>query len=176
MTMTINGSGTITGLPAGGLPDATIQQADLATNVAGNGPAFNAYRETSTQSISSSTWTRVQLNTELFDTNSNFDNATNYRFTPTVAGYYQFSGAAHMAGSISRMLVCIFKNGSDALNGCDLTFPTAVGQVAGATAGVLYMNGATDYVELYVYAQGTSLVVDYAKQLTNMSGAFVRAA
>lgn len=42
MTMVINGSGTITGLTAGGLPDATIVQADLATGVAGTGPLFIA--------------------------------------------------------------------------------------------------------------------------------------
>lgn len=33
MSMTINGSGTITGLAAGGLPDATITQAELASDV-----------------------------------------------------------------------------------------------------------------------------------------------
>jgi len=33
MPVTINGSGSITGISAGGLPDAIIQAADLATDV-----------------------------------------------------------------------------------------------------------------------------------------------
>ena len=42
MTITINGSGTITGVSAGGLPSGTVTQATLATPVAGTGPAFSA--------------------------------------------------------------------------------------------------------------------------------------
>jgi len=44
MSMVINGSGTITGLSAGGLPSATVTQATLATPIAGTGPAFSAYQ------------------------------------------------------------------------------------------------------------------------------------
>ena len=73
-------------------------------------PAFSAYLNTN-QSISNATATKVQCNTETFDTNSNYNNAT-YTFTPTVAGYYQViaslrdqTGAA--TGSIR---VIIYKN------------------------------------------------------------------
>jgi len=52
------------------------------------GPAFRASIN-SDLGVSVSTWTKVPFDTEEFDTNSNYDNATNYRFTPTVAGYYQ---------------------------------------------------------------------------------------
>jgi len=51
---------------------AVVTQAMLGTNVAGNGPAFSAYLSAD-QTITSSTFTKVQLNAELFDTNSNFD-------------------------------------------------------------------------------------------------------
>ena len=63
MTITINGSGSITGLSAGGLPDATITQADLASGVAGTGPAFSAY-QSSAQTLSSVTDTKILLQTE----------------------------------------------------------------------------------------------------------------
>ena len=69
----------------------TVQQNGVTLGVFGNQPAFRAYN-VAVQNISNATWTKVQLTTELFDTNSNFDNSTNYRFTPTVAGYYQFNG------------------------------------------------------------------------------------
>lgn len=58
----------------------------------GYGPAFSAYRGGPNQALTTGTYTKVQLNIEEFDTNNNFDSSTNYRFTPTVAGYYQFQG------------------------------------------------------------------------------------
>lgn len=71
MTITINGSGSITGLSAGGLPDATITQADLASGVAGNGPAFSA-RSASETTVATQTLTKLNTATETFDTNSCF--------------------------------------------------------------------------------------------------------
>ena len=52
-----------------------------------NVPAFYAYLSSS-QDINDSTNTKVQFNTELFDTDNTYDNSTNYRFTPGVAGKY----------------------------------------------------------------------------------------
>ncbi len=56
-----------------------------------NVPAFEAYLSATT-TISDSTATKVQFNTETLDTDNCYDNSTNYRFTPTVAGkYYVYS-------------------------------------------------------------------------------------
>ena len=62
-----------------------VTQTMLAGSVAGNGPAFSAYRSTN-QAAANNTFTKIQPNVEEFDTNSNYDNTTNYRFTPSVAG------------------------------------------------------------------------------------------
>ena len=43
------------------------------------------------QSIPDNAFTKIQFNTEVFDSDSEFDNVTNYRFTATNAGYYQVS-------------------------------------------------------------------------------------
>jgi hypothetical protein len=59
--------------------------------VSGNMPAFSAY-QSSGQTLSSATATKLNFQTEEFDTNNNFDSTTNMRFTPTVAGYYQVNG------------------------------------------------------------------------------------
>ena len=76
------------------------------------GPAFFAYR-TSTQSVTAGVTTKVQLNGELFDTHGCFDSTTNYRFTPTVAGYYQFNATLGIFGNNgSQSNVEIRKNGS----------------------------------------------------------------
>lgn len=46
---------------------------------------------TSNQAIGDSAWTKVQFQTEYHDLNNNYDNATNYRYTVPVTGYYSFS-------------------------------------------------------------------------------------
>ena len=57
-----------------------------------NVPAFFA-RLSSNQSISSDTSTKIQVDTEIFDSDNKYDNSTNYRFTPTIAGkYFVFAG------------------------------------------------------------------------------------
>ena len=60
------------------------------TWVTPNSPAFFAYwNANSSQSISNTTNTAASwLTSEMFDTDSAYDNSTNYRFTPQVAGKY----------------------------------------------------------------------------------------
>ena len=117
-----------------------------------NGPAFSAY-VSSSASVSSATWTKIPASVEEFDTNSNYDNATNYRFTPTVAGYYQVNGQAMLSNTITRLLIGIYKNGSQFKLGNDLP----AGSNRAIICSLIYMNGTTDYLELYVYATGTGL-------------------
>lgn len=174
MTMVINGSGSITGLSAGGLPDATIQQADLAANVAGNGPAFSAYGSTA-QVISNATGTKVAINTEIFDTNNNFDNATNYRFTPTVAGYYQVCGAVYYSFTVGVAQAWIFKNGGLLFT---TVAPASVNGFLVPVSGLVYMNGSTDYLELYTSQSsgGNQTLIASRQDLNYFFGSMVRAA
>jgi len=171
MTITINGSGTITGLSAGGLPDATVQQADLAANVAGNGPAFSAYRST-TQSVSNATWTKLACDTKEFDTATAYDNTTNYRFQPTVAGYYQVSiGIGFTTGSAAGY-IGFYKNGAAWKMS---NFYMGNGQGAPCSA-LVYLNGTTDYVEGYFYVSGAATAVNGGAQYSWYQGTLVRAA
>jgi hypothetical protein len=115
-----------------------------------NGPAFSAYAG-SNQSISASTFTKVQCNTEEFDTNSNY-NTTDYRFTPTVAGYYQITvGCAFTTTQTAELLSTVYKNGS--------RFKTVFDMEAtswGSYGTVLvYANGTTDYFEFFIYSAST---------------------
>jgi hypothetical protein len=118
----------------------------LTTATAGvpiNGPAFSAYRS-GTQAYTSNTFTKIQLNTESFDTNSCYDSTTNYRFTPTVAGYYICTGQIQTAAG-TYVETDIYKNGAS--NGYT--------QISGAwgipTTQLIYFNGSTDYIELYAF-------------------------
>lgn len=125
-----------------------------ATNL--QGPAFSAYPSAS-QSLSNITYTKIQFNTEEFDTNSCYDNATNYRFTPTVAGYYQVNAAVGFISSstIRVGLATIYKNGSAFKQGEYAVPPTTndAGACSGIVSALVYLNGTTDYVELYGWAQ-----------------------
>jgi len=143
--MTINGSGTITGLVAGGLPDATITQPDLATGVAGTGPAFSAY-QSSAQSVTANTNTKLQFQTEEFDTANAFDSTTNYRFTPQVAGYYQVNAALVLTATRTYVLAKIYKNGFSYKVGNSGNGTVNMG---GSVSCLVYLNGSTDYIEAY---------------------------
>ena len=170
MPITINGSGTVTGITAGGLPDAIITQPELANGVASTGPAFSAYPSGS-QTITSSTFTKVQYNTEEFDTNSNYDSATNYRFTPTVAGYYSFTAAVSVGTTVTRAILSFYKNGS-AFKTFDMNY--AVNNYGGAA--LIYLNGSTDYVELYAFLTGVTPSIAAGPIASFFQASMVRAA
>jgi hypothetical protein len=120
----------------------------------GADPAFSASSSGNT-SASNATWTKLQLNTEQFDTNNNFDSATNYRFTPTVAGYYQVNAQVLTPSNANLSQVGIYKNGSA------YAFTTFYHATTGVTncypvSTLVFLNGSTDYLELFGWQQGGS--------------------
>jgi hypothetical protein len=139
-----------------------------------SGPAFSAFRNTSNQTFSASTFTKVQLNAEDFDTDACFDPTTNYRFTPTTAGKYQFNvGLNIQASSTARLIVALYKNGAVLLRLFDLS--VATGALVGGSA-LVDMNGSSDYIELYVYSEGTSPYISNRSggAGTTLSGTWIR--
>jgi hypothetical protein len=128
--------------------------------VSGNMPAFSASRTVSDQNISSTTWTKVQWNNELFDTANCYD-TTNFRFTPNVAGYYLFTmnPLISASSSLGEMYIQFYKNGSGinqyslfSVQGTGGTFNT----MSPSLQSLLYMNGSTDYIESYIYVNASS--------------------
>ena len=147
-------SGTIT-LQAPAVSGSNTLNLPAATGtvmVSGNMPAFSAYANNS-QTISAGTFTKVQVNTKEFDTNSYFDNATNYRFTPLIAGYYQVNGQTNATSTVTltRIIPAIYKNGSAYKYGTDITATDSRSNVS----ALVYLNGSTDYIEYYVLLSGT---------------------
>jgi hypothetical protein len=137
-----------------------VIQADLATGVAGTGPAFSAY-PSAAQTITNNTFTILNANTELFDTASCYNNTGStvggipaYSFLPNVAGYYQVNAAWYSSTTASGVNSSIHKNGS-------VYQQTAVqfyasGQILGVNC-LVYLNGSSDYIGYYVYqGQGSS--------------------
>jgi len=155
------GSGTFDNLPIGTTgqvltADTTVSpyKVKWATAGSSSGPAFRAFRNTTTQSVTGNTWTKVQLNAETFDTASCFDSTTNYRFTPTTAGYYNLTGkitAECQEGSAYYVWAAIYLNGSLASQG--IKGPAPQDEGTSIVSDLIYMNGTTDYVELYGYVR-----------------------
>jgi hypothetical protein len=156
------GNGSIVGLNAGGLPDASIVQADLASGVAGNGPAFGAYSNTN-QTVSNNTGTVLSANIEEFDTAGCYNNTGStvtlnglsvpaYSFCPNIAGYYQINMSIQFGfSSLSRGLVQFLKNGSTFKRITDLN--SSINSICGGT--LVYLNGTGDYVQAQGYLSGT---------------------
>jgi hypothetical protein len=140
-------------------------------------PAFSAYLS-STQSITSGTNVKVQCNTEEFDTNSNYDNATNYRFTPTVAGYYQVNARTDNGSSTngSQCTAIIYKNGSQFKLGVQFSLTSAQYAEGASVSCLIYCNGSTDYIEFYVNVTASSAAISSGASTTYFQACFVRSA
>jgi len=123
-----------------------------------NTPAFEVYLSAD-QSLSDATTTKVQFNTEIFDTDNNYDNSTNYRFTPTVAGkYYVSSGLKLEAGSdvIQNVTLFIYKNGSSYKRSVFFTSTNQPDAFDIINDAIIDMNGSSDYLEIFVYVDVSS--------------------
>jgi hypothetical protein len=151
--------------------------------VSGNMPAFRA-SSTSNQTMSNAIDTKVILTNEVFDTASCFNNTGStvsgipaYAFLPNVAGYYQINAiiGANAGTSLTYNFIQIRKNGiSDTIA---IYSPyNGVSSYIG-TSNLIFLNGSTDYVELFVQLAGTgTLVTLLGPNVTAMSGFLVRAA
>jgi hypothetical protein len=178
-----SGAITLAAPAVSGTNTATLPAATGTVMVSGNMPAFNVYQGTS-QSVTSGVYTKIAFtiksssgNATAFDTNGYFDNATNYRFTPLIAGYYQINLVAYgSATAMTYIQTAIYKNGTNFAN----TLSSSQSSTNGAAmiSAVIYFNGSTDYVEGYASISGTSptLGATGATNLVQMSGSLVRSA
>ena len=176
------------GTPASGvLTNCTgLPQAGLGTNVVGNGPAFNAYPN-SNQSVTTNTFTLInfQVKTGIgFDTAGAFNNTGStvtlngisvpaYAFAPPVAGYYQISVNLASNTAITRNYLAIYKNGSFAYSGNDIGATTTNTL---NSSWLIYLNGTSDYIQLYAYCIGGSPQWYGNSSFSFFSGVLVRSA
>ena len=98
------------------ISDAGVLKRLDASLIGGNNtPAFFA-KLGSHQTISDATSTKITFNTEVYDSGNVYDNSSNYRFTPAVAGkYYVFAGLSlygTAAFTVMDSYLDLYKNGS----------------------------------------------------------------
>jgi len=134
-------------IPISGYPIPTV----AATNA--GIPTFSVYLSTTNQTITSNVTTKLTLNGENFDTHGYFDSTTNYRFTPKISGYYQLNAATRLTTTSARgCTLSVYKNGSLLVSASGNDGSGAATPVVGASIGtVVYLNGTTDYIEMYIY-------------------------
>jgi hypothetical protein len=95
------------------------------------------------------------MNVKEFDTTSNYDNVTNYRYTPNKAGYYLVSTTVGILSGTAAVAASIAKNGSVIKYGNSSLGGAGLYSCSEANC-IVYLNGTTDYVE--VFGQATSAV------------------
>lgn len=141
-----------------GLQEATLSVSDsgvvssnktvtLASPTITNNHIFKG-ENVSGQLFESNLTVRLTLQ-EVYDTNNNFDNS---RFTPTKSGYYLINGKIRVDTGATRVIGYFFKNSTQFGAFADLwNVPSAF---TGSGSTIVYMNGTTDYIELWAYEFG----------------------
>ena len=110
-------------------------------------PAFSAYMSADQNSVADATWTKVNMDTEFFDSDGKYD-TSNYRFTPTVAGKYMFGASLYYnsGNTMETSEIGFYKNGSKILYASTDVDNDNKNQLT----GVIDLD-TDDYVELYAY-------------------------
>ena len=135
----------------------TLQTSGVAV---GNTPSFQAYLS-SNQSVASTTFTKCQFDTKVWDTADCYDNTSNYRYTPNVAGKYFvysmiFSDGSASGGSHVQLITDIRKNGGGASYATIyIKGHTGGGDGAWNSFTSVDMNGTTDYLEVFGYIRNS---------------------
>jgi hypothetical protein len=166
------GSQTLTNktINASQLVNASITQAKLASGVGNTGPAFNA-QMTANQSISASTYSKIIFNNAITNVGSCYDPTTNYRFTPTTAGYY-FISAIIYGGGFGSTNATIYLVGNGGAQSAQITnFQSGYGYHL-VLNKLQYFNGSTDYAEIW-WGSGTTETIGGGIQ-SQFNGFFVR--
>jgi len=149
-SITIGESGDTISIPSG----ATLNSAgtNTLTGIA-NTPSFEATRS-SDQTLSSSTYAKVQYNTETFDTAGAYDNSSNYRFTvPSgqAGKYYIYASATISSNSQTDFNfgnIVIYKNGSEYRNLISDHRANPVYRPYVAVQAIMDL-AVSDYIEIY---------------------------
>jgi len=154
-TITVGQSGDTIALPAATLttPLPAASGGTGSTTAPNNTPAFLVTRSGS-QSISSDSATKIQWNSEIFDSDNTFDSSTNYRFTPGVAGKYVLAAGTRASSfeTSEKMQLFFYKNGSGVSYQTETrSFSTSSGgETITVDAQILVESDTDDYFEVYL--------------------------
>lgn len=112
-------------------------------------------------------WRKVPINTKDWDPYNWFD-TTNNRWLPKIAGYYRLSAAINFPGAAGITGAALYKNGS--LFKQLTAFDPVTGGAHNGGSGTVYLNGVTDYVELFGFTGNSVAIQGSAAYLTHFEG------
>ena len=156
MTTIINGSS----------PSITFSDSTTQATAAPYGPTFS-YNASSGQTLTNATNTKLTYTTNDWDTTGGMYSSS--RFTPTIAGYYQISCSVYINGA-NNMQLSLNRNSSEYIRFAQLSGYSIGG------SGIVYFNGSTDFVEVYMYNGNGSSVTVNGYSFCKFQAAMVRSA
>ena len=147
-TLTVGASGDTIDIPSGATLDST---GATITGALTNTPAFSAYLNAD-QTITDNTFTKIQFDTEVIDTDSTYDSSSNFRWTPGVAGkYFMYLGVTiDDLDDGKRLFIKIYKNGSGIAESLSVVGSGVTEKYSNNTS-VIDIADDDDYYEAYVY-------------------------
>ena len=121
-------------------------------------PVFEVFADGS-QSLTNGVFAKSTFNNVIFDSHGWWD-STNNRYTPQIAGYYSFGALTYYGGTGFNLLQASFYlNGSSYRlfyeDRDDTADPVSTTQ-GGMGSILVYLNGSTDYVEVWGRNYSTS--------------------
>ena len=133
-----------------------ITALDVSVAAISNPYKFAVY-PSSTVAISSNPQ-KVAFNTKLFDTNTNFDAVTNFRYTVPVSGYYQINVQVGMgsagANSTESLQCALYKNSSLLKYSQQIVGSGSVAILPRPSISTLVQLVAGDFLEVYAVPGG----------------------
>lgn len=166
------------GLGVGGRINATSFYITTATGTTpvpvGYGPIMSAYLSSTQGSVASATPTKVQFQTKEYDTSGNYDNTSNFRYTPSTPGFYQVSASVQPAASGTGLVgTSIYRNGGAYKSGNK--FANNASGVICTAEGIVQCNGSTDYIEIYFFqTTGAPMTLPVSTTATYFQATFLR--
>ena len=116
-------------------------------------PTFRVNLSSDQTGVSDATWTKVQFNEVDYDARNEYDESTNYRYSPTIPGVYSFFEAVRVGGSVNtyQCFVGLYKNGTKILQ---TNVRISSSDDMASTIVPLAVHDTTDgddYYEIFVY-------------------------
>jgi hypothetical protein len=165
-------------------PNGSVGTAQIANDAvtkdklsAHNYPAFFASLSADQTGLTDNVYTKAQCDTEILDTDGYYDNSTNYRFTPLVAGKYYVYGQVTGDTDNTNLVAfdsALYKNGSLLQTNYSIFSTNYAASQSQSIQSIVDMNGTTDYLELFGRVNvlsGTTILFFGGNQMTSF-GAF----
>lgn len=109
------------------------------------------------QTLTTATWAAITMTSETIDSLNGHSTSVNpSRYTPNISGYYQVDAQAAFAGSTAGDRGAQIRKNGSTVDGAHYGAQRAMagtGSFSGIASckAVVFLNGTTDYIELFAY-------------------------